>query len=161
LTLHRSKPEKRKVLDLLLAITHHLAVFALVALLAAEFALLRPGIEGQRLAQLGAIDRAYGAVAGLVIVAGLLRVFFGAAGWSYYAANWVFWAKIGAFLLVGLLSIGPTVSILRWRRSAGINPAFAPAAAEVSSQQKFLYAQVAVLAFIPAFAAAMARGYGL
>lgn len=149
------------MLDLLLAILHHLAVFALVALIAAEFTLLRPGIEGQRLIQLGAIDRAYGAVAGLVIVAGLLRIFFGAAGWGYYAMNWVFWAKLSAFVLVGLLSIGPTVRILRWRRSAATNPAFAPAAAEVRGQQKFLYAEVAVLALIPAFAAAMARGYGL
>lgn len=149
------------MLDLLLAITHHLAVFALVALLAAEFALLRRGIEGPRLAQLVAVDRTYGAVAGLVIAAGLLRVFFGDAGWGYYAVNWVFWGKIGAFLLVGLLSIGPTASILRWRRSAETDPAFAPAAADVRSQQKFLYSQVAVLALIPALAAAMARGYGL
>ncbi|HEV7277838.1 MAG TPA: DUF2214 family protein [Devosiaceae bacterium] len=149
------------MLDLLLAVVHHLAVFALVGLLAAEFALLRPGLAGSRLAQLVVVDRAYGAVAGLVIVAGVLRVFFGAAGWGYYAVNWVFWAKIGAFLLVGLLSIGPTATILRWRRNAEAEAAFAPADAELRSQQKFLYAQIAVLAFIPAFAAAMARGYGL
>jgi putative membrane protein len=149
------------MLDLVLAILHHLAVFTLVALLAAEFALLRPGLEGARLQQLGALDRAYGAVAGLVIVAGLLRVTFGAAGWGYYAVNWVFWAKIGAFVLVGLLSIGPTARILRWRNSAGIDPAFAPAVPDIRAAQKFLYAEAVVLAFIPALAAAMARGYGV
>ena len=49
--------------DLILAIAHHLAVFTLVAIFAAEFALLRPGLEGKRLTQLGSLDRAYGATA--------------------------------------------------------------------------------------------------
>ena len=57
-------------LNLVLAIAHHLAVFTLVAIFAAEFALLRPGIEGKRLTQLSKIDGAYGAVAGLVVVVG-------------------------------------------------------------------------------------------
>ena len=36
-------------LDLTFAILHHLAVFTLVGIIAAEFALLRPGIAGTRL----------------------------------------------------------------------------------------------------------------
>lgn len=44
--------------DLLLAIGHHLSVFTLVGLLAAEFALLRPGLGGRRIGQLARIDAA-------------------------------------------------------------------------------------------------------
>lgn len=147
--------------DLILAIAHHLAVFTLVAIFAAEFALLRPGIEGKRLAQLGALDRAYGGMAMLVIVVGILRVIFGAAGWEYYVGNWVFWAKMVAFAGVGLASIQPTGAILRWRRAATVDAGFTPVAAEVSASRRFLYLQAALLVFIPSFAAAMARGYGV
>jgi len=141
--------------NLVLAIAHHLAVFTLVAIFAAEFALLRPGIEGKRLLQLGKIDAAYGGVAGLVVVVGIVRVIFGGAGWEYYVGNWVFWAKMLAFLGVGVLSIPPTLALTRWRRSGT-----APSAADVNTARRYLYLEAALLLFIPALAAAMARGYG-
>ncbi|MBN9362299.1 MAG: hypothetical protein BGO83_07485 [Devosia sp. 66-14] len=147
--------------DLILAIAHHLAVFTLVAIFAAEFALLRPGIEARRLAQLGSLDRAYGAMAMLAIVVGIVRVIFGSAGWEYYVGNWVFWAKMIAFLGVGLASIQPTVAILRWRKAATADAGFSPPPAEISASRRFLYLQAALLVFIPSFAAAMARGYGV
>ena len=149
------------MVDLILAVAHHLVVFSLVALFAAEFTLLRPGIEGRRLAQLGAIDGAYGAVAGIVIVVGILRVVFGSAGAGYYLVNWAFWMKIAAFLLVGLLSIGPTVAIIGWRREAKASPGFAPNADAVATARRFLFGEAVLLVFIPAFAATMARGYGV
>ena len=146
--------------DLVLAIAHHLAVFSLVALVAAEFFLLRPGIAGARLHQLGRLDAAYGMVAMLVIVAGALRVWLGNAGPSYYLVNWVFWAKMAAFALVGLLSIAPTRSILRWRKAAD-TAGYTPPAGEIARARTFFIAELVVIAFIPAFAAAMARGYGV
>ena len=106
-------------IDLLLAIGHHLAVFLLVAILAAEFALLRPGLGGPRIGQLARIDAAYGGVATLVIVVGVLRVIFGASGWDYYVGNYAFWAKMAAFLAVGLLTIQPTLAIRRWFKAGG------------------------------------------
>ena len=142
-------------LNLILAIAHHLAVFTLVAIFAAEFALLRPGIEGKRLMQLSKIDGVYGAVAGVVVIVGMIRVIFGGAGWEYYVTNWVFWLKMLAFLGVGLLSIPPTLAIIRWRK-AGTTPS----EADVSTARRFLYAEAALLILIPAVAAAMARGYG-
>jgi putative membrane protein len=142
-------------LNLILAIAHHLAVFALVAIFAAEFALLRPGIEGKRLTQLSKIDGAYGAAAGLVVVVGIIRVIFAGAGWEYYVGNWAFWAKMVAFVAVSLLSIPPTLAIIRWRKSG-----VPPADAGVNSVRRFLLAEAALFLLIPAFAAAMARGYG-
>ena len=56
--------------NLILACAHHLAVFSLVGIFAAEFALIRPGLGGARLGQLARIDAAYGAVA-TVVIAGL------------------------------------------------------------------------------------------
>ena len=148
-------------IDLLLAIGHHLAVFTLVAVFAAEFALLRPGLSGTRIGQLARLDGAYGGVAALVIVIGVLRVIFGASGWEYYVGNTVFWAKMGAFLIMGLLTIPPTIAIRRWLKAIEGDAAYAVPAAELSASRRYLYLQAITLILIPAFAAAMARGYGI
>jgi putative membrane protein len=62
---------------------------------------------------------------------------------------------------VGLLSIQPTIAILKWRKAAAADPAFAPSDAEVAKVRKVMLAELLVFALIPIFAAAMARGYGL
>ena len=147
--------------DLLLAIAHHLLVFTLAGILAAELVLLRPGIERGRLEQIGRIDLSYGAIAGAIVVVGFLRVFFGFKGPEAYLGNWAFWMKIGAFVLVGLLSIQPTMSIIRWRRAAAGDAAYSVPADAVARSRTFLWAEVIVFALIPVFAAMMARGYGL
>jgi len=141
--------------DALLAIAHHLAVFSLAAILFAEWALLRPGLTQRQLDLAGRLDRAYGATAVFAIVFGLARVGAGAKGWSFYAGNPVFWAKIGVFVAVGLLSAVPTVALIRWRR-AGV-----PGEADLLRVRPWLNAQVALLPLIPALAALMARGVGL
>ena len=147
-------------IDLLLAMAHHLAVFSLVGVIAAEFALLRPGLSGARLRQLAIIDRAYGALAVLVLAAGIGRVFLGRSGAEYYLTNHVFWGKMGLFLIVGLLSIQPTVAILAWARQLKADPGYVVPDAAVARSRRFIHLQVMGLALIPLFAAAMARGYG-
>jgi putative membrane protein len=146
--------------DLVLAGGHHLAVFTLVAIFAAEFALVRPGLSGQRVAQLARIDGAYGAIAMLVIAIGLLRIFFGAVDPSYYWGNHAFWGKMGAFIIVGLLSVPPTLAYRRWAKAGQGEAGYAPAAADIARSRRFIHLQALFLALIPLFAAAMARGYG-
>jgi putative membrane protein len=148
-------------LDLLLAVAHHFAVFAVFGLLLMEVAVLRPGLGAERIRQLGVIDGLYGAASVLVLVAGVARVIWGAAGWEYYTTNWVFWAKMAAFVLVGLLSVPPTIAVLRWRTELAANPAFAPDDAQVGRLRRFFAGELVAFALIPAFAAAMARGYGV
>jgi putative membrane protein len=148
-------------LDLLLAIAHHFAVFAVFGLLLMEVALLTPGLSPARIRQLGVIDGLYGAASVLVLIAGVARVIWGAAGWEYYVANWAFWAKMAAFVLVGILSVPPTLAVLRWRKELSANPAFAPDDAQVSRLRRFFAGELVAFALIPAFAAAMARGYGV
>jgi len=148
-------------IDLILAIAHHLVVFLLVAIFAAEFALLRPGLAGARVGQLARIDATYGGVATLVIVIGVLRVIFGASGWEYYVANYAFWAKMAAFLVMGLLTIQPTLAIRRWDKAGRTDAGYAIPAAEIAASRRYVHLQAGVLVLIPVFAAAMARGYGV
>jgi putative membrane protein len=149
------------MLDLVLAILHHLTILCLAGLLAAELVLIKPGVAGADLKTLGAVDAGYGATAGLILVVGFSRVFLGAKGSAFYIENPVFWTKIAAFAVVGVLSIWPTVAILKWRKQAKADPAFAPSAGEVARVRRMLVLELLVFALIPVFAAAMARGYGL
>lgn len=139
----------------LLAIAHHLVVFTLVALLAAETALIRPGLSAADLRLLAQLDRAYGLVAALVLAIGFSRAIWGVRGWGYYADNAIFWAKIGCFIGVGLLSVVPTLKILAWRRQRTL-----PGDGEIAPIRRWLAAEWALFACIPLLAAALGLGIG-
>jgi putative membrane protein len=146
--------------DLILAILHHILIFALAAVIAAELVLVRPGLRAETLGMLGRIDGGYGLIAMLIILVGIGRVFFGLKGWEYYIFYWAFWAKMAAFLVVGLLSIRPTMRFIAWRKGATGDPAFAVPEAEIRGVRSYLHAEATVFILIPIFAAIMARGIG-
>jgi len=147
--------------DLVLAILHHLLVFSLAGIIAAEFVLVRNAIDASTVRRLARIDRHYGMVATLVIVIGAARVYWGLKGWEFYVYNWVFWAKMAAFLVVGLLSIGPTMRFLAWNRQAGTDAGWRVPETELAAVKTAIRTEAAIFLLIPVFAAAMARGYGL
>jgi putative membrane protein len=61
-------------------------------------------------------DNAYGLVALLWIVTGLLRLFGPVdKGTDYYVGNVIFWVKMTLFLGVFLLELLPMVTFLKWR----------------------------------------------
>jgi len=68
------------MVDLTLAALHFVLIFALVGILGAEAALVHEGMDGMQANRVAVLDRGYGAAAGLLLVVGLLRVFFGAKG---------------------------------------------------------------------------------
>lgn len=146
--------------DLLLAIAHHLLMFALLAVLVMEMMLARPGLDSRRLDRLGGLDLAYGATAGLLLAVGIARVFFGLKGPAYYFANVFFWLKIAAFLVVGTLSVPPTRRILAWRSRARTEPGFVAPAGEIAMVRRYMHAEATVFILIPVFAALMARYSG-
>jgi putative membrane protein len=149
------------MLDLVLAIVHHLVVFGIAAVLAAELALMRPGaMSPQTVRLLGRFDAFYGGLALAILVVGFARVWFGAKGADFYLHNPVFWAKIGAFGIVGLISIKPTMRILAWQKLAQQDAAFVPPAPEIGALRRMLLAEIHVFALVPVFAAIMARGIG-
>jgi putative membrane protein len=142
------------MLDLVLAVIHHVLIFGLFGVLFAEFVLVRPGLEPAMVRRIAAIDLWYGITAGLIILVGFSRAIFAAKGWDYYSHNLFFWAKLGTFAIIGLLSLWPTLRYLRWRREGR-----APEA-DILQVRRLLWAQVALFALLLLFAAAMARGYG-
>jgi len=147
------------LVDLVLAILHHLAVFVLFAMLAVQLVWLKRDLDLQGLNRVAKLDIVYGATAGAVLLIGVMRVFFGLKGWSYYAESPSFWAKMAAFALIGLMSIPPTMKFVAWRRRAEGELGGLPSAAEIPSVRLYLHVEATIFLAIPIFAAAMARGY--
>ena len=85
------------MLDLTLAIAHHLLIFGLFGVLAAEVISVREGMTIETVTRISRVDLWYGVLAGLIIVVGFSRAVFAAKGWAYYAHNGFFWAKIAIF----------------------------------------------------------------
>jgi putative membrane protein len=143
------------MLDLSLAIAHHLLIFAIFGILFAEFWAIRPGMSGATVARISSMDLGYGILAAAVIVIGFCRAIFAAKGWAYYSHNAFFWAKIADFAVIGILSVPPTVAFIRWRK-----PGALPSDPQIRKVRQYLHAELALFVFLPIFAAAMARGYG-
>ena len=143
------------VRDALLATAHHLPLLAMAGLLGAEFVLLARPLDLAAARRLARIDAAYGAAAGLLLLAGVSRIVWGAKPWAFYSGNPVFGAKLAFFAALGLVSIVPTVRFIRWRRAAT-----APDDAARLSVRRWVHAELALLLPIPLLAALMARGVG-
>jgi len=143
------------VLDLILAVIHHLLVFGLAIMLAMELAYLR--VDPVPIARLSKLDGGYGGVAALIVAVGVARVIWGAKGWVAYQDNPFFWAKIATFVVIGLLSITPTIQFIKWSRALKADPAFRPPATEVSRAALWVRIEVLLLLPLVGFAAAMAR----
>ena len=143
------------MLDLSLAIAHHLLIFGIFGIICAEFWAVRPGVTSATVTRIASIDLWYGILAAAVIVVGFGRAIFAAKGWAYYSHNAFFWAKIADFAVIGILSLPPTVAFIRWRKSGAL-----PSDPEIGKVRQYLHAELALFVFLPIFAAAMARGYG-
>src|SRR5215813_9700046 len=97
------------------AFLHHLCAFTLVAAVAIEFTLIKQELTLASARRLQVTDMVLGMAAGALLVIGLLRVFFFEKGAAYYWHSHAFHLKFGLFILVGLLSIVPTMEFLSWR----------------------------------------------
>jgi len=149
------------MIDFFLASVHHLIVFGIAAVLAAELALMRPAAMSPHTVKLlGRFDAAYGLLAMAILFAGFARVWKGAKGADFYLDNPMFWAKIAAFGVVGVLSIRPTLRIAAWQKRLKADAAFVPPLEEINRLRRILLVEVHVFGVIPVLAAAMARGIG-
>ena len=141
--------------DLLLAVAHHLFAFSLIAFLVAELVLLTASPGRPVLRKLLFIDLCYGVAAVGSVVAGVSRLHWGDKPAEFYTGNPVFWIKMGLWVLVGLISIVPTIRYIIWIRRQEL-----PSPAVFASTRRLVTLEVALFTGIPVFAAMMARGVG-
>ena len=145
----------------IMASLHHLAAFTVAATLIYEFVAYRKGLGIEEARRIQRVDLVYGISAGLVVLVGLLRVFFFEKGANYYTHNPMFWIKMSLFVIIGLLSIYPTIRFIKWNSfiSAGQAPEIPDD--EFKRIRLLLSLELVGLALILFAAPAMARGLGL
>ncbi|ENZ78325.1 MULTISPECIES: DUF2214 family protein [Ralstonia] len=148
-------------LDALLAYLHYISIFTLIVFLTAEAVVLRPDTTPEIRKRLARYDAVFGFAALAVLITGLLRVFYGAKGYAFYVHNPVFHVKVGLFILVGLMSIVPTINILRWKKQGKTLPDFVPTPSEIAKTRRWVMVESHLIIFIPLAAVLMARGIGM
>ena len=142
----------------LFAFLHHLAAFTLVSAIAIEFVLLRSELTLWTARRLQVTDLILGIAAGVLLVAGLSRVFWFEKGPAYYFHSHAFLMKFSLFIVVGLLSIVPTVEFLSWRKAVKRGEVPVVAAAKLKRVRMIVHAELAAIAIILLCAAIMAKG---
>src|SRR5574341_1588727 len=144
-----------------MAFLHHLFAFTLVASVVYEFIAYRKGMSMEEAQRIQRADLIYGISAGLLLVVGLLRVFFFEKGLNFYIHSPFFWVKMGTFLVVALLSIDPTIRYLRWNKTLKEHRAPEIQEQEFQRTRLLLTLEVIGLGIILFAAAWMARGIGI
>jgi putative membrane protein len=142
----------------LFAFLHHLCAFTLVACVAIEFTLIRQELTLASARRLQGTDLVLGIAAGLLLVIGLLRVFFFEKGAEYYWHSHAFLTKFGLFIIIALLSLVPTFEFLSWRKAvqAGQAPVVAPG--KLKRVRMIVHIELAAIVVILLCAALMAKG---
>lgn len=147
-------------LEALLAYAHILAILTMVVFLASEAALCRvQWLNAAVVERLAKIDAIYGMAAVSVLLTGVARSWWGIKGTAWYWANPLLHIKLGLFVLMGLLSIKPTLMFLRWRRELRATGQL-PDEAQVRLARRLVMVQAHIVPLIPLAAVFMARGFG-
>ena len=142
----------------LFAFLHHLCAFTLVAAVAIEFTLIRQELTLASARRLQSTDLVLGMAAGLLLFIGLLRVFAFEKGAEYYWHSHAFLMKFGLFIIMGLLSIIPTMEFLSWRGAIKAGQVPVMDAASASASPWSFTSSSRAIAVILLCAAIMARG---
>jgi putative membrane protein len=145
----------------LFAFLHFLAVFGVFATLFLEWQTMSPAPTHGEALRIQRCDRWYGQFAMLLVVVGLLRVYFFEKGKAFYFGNPVFNAKMTLFVLVGLVSIYPTMRFIKWRAQTRQGAAPVVSATEYRRIMMSLRAELLLLLATALCASLMARGVGL
>ncbi len=141
----------------LMATLHHLSAFTLTACLVYEFIAFSKVLTVEEARRIQRVDLWYGISAGLLVAVGLLRVFFFEKGAPFYAANLMFWIKMALFVIVGLLSIYPTIRYIKWNPILAENKSPMIPDAEYKNIRLLLSLEMIGLVLILFAAPAMAR----
>ena len=143
-------------IELFLRYIHFVSIFTIVGTLVSEHMLLKKELTRAEIGKLARIDAVYGIAAVVLVTAGL-TLWLGSFGKPsiYYTKNWIFHTKLTCFILVGLLSIYPTVFFIKNRKGNQSESVAIP-----NAVFWMLRLELTLLFIIPLLAGLMSRGVG-
>jgi len=146
--------------EAILAYLHLLAILTMVVFIASEAALCRvEWLNAAVVERLAKIDMVYGIAALTVLATGIARTVWGVKGTAWYWTNPLLHVKLTLFIVIGVMSIFPTLRYLRWRKTLRATGAL-PADVDIRKTRKLVMVQAHLLAVIPLVAVFLARGFG-
>lgn len=146
--------------EAILAYLHLLAILTMVVFISSEAALCRvQWLNAAVVERLAKVDRVYGIAAIMVLATGVARTVWGVKGTSWYWTNPLLHMKLTLFIIVGVISIFPTLTYFRWRKALRATGAL-PTEADIRKTRKLVMVQAHLIALIPLVAVFLARGFG-
>ncbi|HXZ48228.1 MAG TPA: DUF2214 family protein [Usitatibacter sp.] len=145
-------------LDAILAYLHFIAVFMLFSFLVVETMMMRGALDLAAVRLLGRVDIWYFASAIAVLATGFLRLVFGIQGPEFYLSAWPIYVKLALFFAVGIISVGPTLRFIRWRRLFERDAGWSVPDEERRRVRRLVMIEVHIAAVIPLVAVIMSRG---
>jgi len=144
-------------LEIILRYLHFISIFAIVSALVSEHLLIKNTMTRVELGRLARIDAVYGLAAITLLAAGL-TFWLGSIGKpaEFYSKNWIFHIKLSFFILIGILSIYPTVFFIKNRKGNPGEIIHIP-----PSIFWVLRIELLLVFIIPILAGLMAKGAGL
>lgn len=92
---------------------HFISIFAIVSAIVAQHLLLKEQMSRKEILRLARLDTIYGIAAIVLLIAGMTLWFGVGKPAEFYSKNWVFHLKLGLYLVLGLLSIYPSLFFRR------------------------------------------------
>ena len=92
-----------------------------------------------------------------VLATGVARTWWGIKGSAWYWSQPLLHLKLTLFVMIGLLSIRPTLTFQRWRRQLEASGAL-PNEAEVRKVRRVIIIEAHLLVLVPLAAVLLARG---
>lgn len=142
------------------AFLHHACAFVIFGALFCELMLLKDELTPGIARTLARVDALYGIAAGILVVVGLIRVYYTEKGSAYYLHSATFIAKIVLFSLVGVVSIRPTRQFTAWRRALKVQGVPVMDSKLRDTLRRFIHIELALMLVLILCAALMARGIG-
>lgn len=141
-------------MEILLRYLHFISVITLSGSLIAEFFILEKTLQRKTIKRLGQIDAIYG-ISALVLLGAGLTLWLGEFGKpaEFYNQNPTFHLKLVLFILIGLLSIYPTIFFIKTGKGEAEDQVKIPPLIRWS-----LRAELLLLVSIPLLAGLMAKG---
>ena len=135
---------------------HFLGILTLAGALIGQVVLMRPQPERRTIRTLGTLDKIYAISVIVVLGAGLTLWFWVGKPAQFYQLNPLFHSKTTLFLIIGVISIYPTVFFNRERKGEAEETVTLSPLLRAS-----VWVELALLAAMPLLATLMARGIGL
>jgi len=92
---------------------HFIGVFAIVGAIFAEQFMVSRTMLRSEIKRISIVDAIYGFGAVTVLIAGITLWFWVGKPAAFYSKNWIFHTKLTLFLLMGILSIFPTIFFMK------------------------------------------------